>query len=334
MNEVIRMSLSKFFHQSYMKKQSISSDTTEENSKAYDDFLKKLTLHKVDYVVRDSENFPSSLYNIDDCPEVLFYKGDLESVTKSKCVAIVGTRHPSSYGMKVAFDLSEYLSRNGVTVVSGLADGIDTAVHKGTLKAKGRTAAVMATGPLKTYPKHNTILSNEIVDTGGVILSEKPLDESARRYDFPFRNRIISGLADSVVIIEASHKSGSMITAKYAVQQGKNVFSLPGNIYAEVHQGTNQLIYDGATPLINFEDVLLSLQLRPIENEINRKIDVFLTDFEHEVLHYIKKYNIIEIDFLVKLMKVPIEDVNSAVSKFLIEDICRYNSLTSVQYIG
>jgi len=298
----------------------------------FDAYKEKLTSNGVRFVSPKDKHYPQNLSYIEDAPQLLFYKGQLAPINTKKTVAIIGARKPSGYGLRVAHDLSEMLARHDVTVVSGLALGIDAAAHQGSLKDKGRTFAVMATGVLEVYPKQNALLYQEILDNGGCIVSEKPLFEKAMRYDFPFRNRIISGLADIVIVVEASYKSGSLITAKYAADQGKHVFALPGNIFSEVNQGTNQLIFEGATPLIRYKDVLEALALTMLNIAPTPEIDLsILSEEEQKVLQIIKKYNIIEISHLSDVLKMPLKQVNICLSKLLLEDFCRYSSLTEIQ---
>ena len=300
--------------------------------KDFETYKKKLESNGVHFVSQLDEHYPQNLKHIEDAPSHLFYRGQLASIHNKKTVAIVGARKPSRYGLRVAYDMSEMLAKHDVAVVSGLATGIDAAAHQGCLKGNGRTLAVMATGSLEVYPKRNTTLYQDILDMKGCIISEKPLFEKAMRYDFPFRNRIISGLVDIVIIVEASYKSGSLITAKYAADQGKHVFALPGNIFSEVNQGTNQLIFDGATPLIRYEDVLEALALTTLNLNVSPKYDLsILSAEERKVLQIIKKYNIIEISHLSEVLKIPLKQLNIYLSKLLLEDFCTFSSLTEIQ---
>jgi len=299
---------------------------------SFDIYKEKLSTNGVQFVSQKSSQYPQKLKHIDDAPNILFYKGELSSINNQKTVAIVGARRPSGYGLKVAYDLATFLAKQGIGVVSGLALGIDTAAHQGCLKGDGKTTAVMATGPLEVYPKRNAMLYQEIINTGGCVLSEKPLFEKARRYDFPFRNRLISGIVDIVIIVEASYKSGSLITAKYAADQGKHVFALPGNIFSEVNQGTNQLIFDGATPLIRYEDILEALMMTTLNISATAEVDLsYLSEEEQKVLQIIKKYNIIEISHLSDVLKMPVQHLNIHLSKLLLEDLCTFISLTEIQ---
>jgi DNA processing protein len=307
-----------------------NGQTLEKAKMAFETFKHTIQNMGTQVLEPNQENFPSSLNLIADAPKILFGLGDLTILNKKKLVAIVGTRQPSAYGLRVAYDLAAFLARHNVGVVSGLASGIDTAAHKGALSEKGFTAAVVATGVHNVYPKANQSLYSAIIENGGAVISEKPLSENARRYDFPYRNRLISGLTRATVVIEASHKSGSLITAKYAAEQGRDVFALPGNIYAEVSKGANQLIFDGAVPLVDFGDILTSLNMKTMPFSQHPAIEQ-LSEIEKNVLHYLKKYNIIEIEYLRELTNLDAQTMYAVVAKLLLEDFCTYASLTSLQ---
>jgi DNA processing protein len=285
------------------------------------------------YTYRDHFDFPAPLAAIEDSPEILFYLGNVKALNKKKLVSIVGTRQPSAYGLRVAYDLAAFLSKHDIGIVSGMATGIDTAAHRGALSANGYTAAVVATGVQNVYPKSNRTLYQTILEKDGAILSEKPLLENARRYDFPYRNRLISGLSQVTVVIEGAYKSGSLITAKYAAEQGRTVFALPGNIYAEASKGTNQLIFDGAMPLVDFSDVLTALSLQSMTpDSMCRQAEIAqLSEVERNVLQYLKKYNIIEIEALRTLVGIDTQLMNAAVARLIMEDFCTYASLTALQ---
>lgn len=206
------------------------------------------------------ERYPEKLRQIFDPPEKLYYIGDLSLLDKPS-VAIVGSRKCTEYGKMVAYRLGEKLSSNGVTVISGLATGIDCFAHKGAL-ATGSTIAVMACGLDICYPKSNKKIFDRIAQCG-LLLSENQPGHEARRYDFPLRNRIISGLCDDVVIVEAAEGSGSLITAGLALSEGRNVYAVPGNINSTQSLGTNKLIKEGAQPLTTINDVLIDMNIAP-----------------------------------------------------------------------
>lgn len=206
----------------------------------------------------ENPKYPSLLRQIYDPPKILYIKGNLE-VLNNPCISIVGCRDASKYGEQAAKYFAYNLAKEGFTIVSGLARGIDSFAHIGTLKAKGPTIAVLGCGLDIIYPKQNENLANEILDLGGAIISEYPIGTKPYKMNFPARNRIISGLSKGVIVVEAKEKGGSLITADYAIEQGKEVFAVPGNINLLNSVGTNNLIKDGATLVSNYNDVLQSL---------------------------------------------------------------------------
>jgi DNA processing protein len=201
-----------------------------------------------------SEGYPEQLLNIYDPPAVLFKKGKLE-LAGSKVVAIVGARRCSDYGLRMAEDLSFALASAGVVVSSGLAAGIDAAAHKGALKAGGKTVAVVGSGFKYIYPSAHKALFGEICEKGAV-LTEFTSGIEPSQFTFPRRNRIISGISHGVVVVEAASRSGSLITASYALEQGREVMAVPGKIDSLLSAGANRLIKDGATLVTSAEDVL------------------------------------------------------------------------------
>ncbi len=206
---------------------------------------------------RLDRSFPENLLQISSCPPVLFYRGrhfhEIMNVKYKVC--IVGSRMPTSYGRKAASEISADLVRQGIAVISGLALGIDGTAHQAALDAGGWTIAVVANGPDVTYPKQHTGLMRQIVDQG-LVISEYPPGIEPRRQHFPARNRLLSGLADIVAVIEATRKSGTMITAGFAADQGREVFAVPGSIYSPLSQGCNQLIEEGAGILLSTQNIL------------------------------------------------------------------------------
>jgi len=205
-------------------------------------------------VARIDEEYPAQLREIHDPPLALYVRGTLESRDRH-CIAVVGTRRPTHYGRETATDLSFQLARHGFTVASGLATGIDTCAHEATVRAQGRTVAVMGSGLDRMFPEQNAGLADEITRHGAVI-SEFPLGRQPDKTTFPMRNRIVSGLAMGVLVVEAGRKSGALITASQALQQGRSVFAVPGRIDSRASRGTNELIRGGAALVRGVEDIL------------------------------------------------------------------------------
>jgi len=215
--------------------------------------------YKVKAFTWDDEGYPRRLKELEQAPPVLYVRGDLLP-DDEWAVAVVGTRRVTSYGRQVAEELGAFLARNGITLVSGLARGVDALSHQAALQAGGRTIAVMAHGLDSVYPSEHRKLAEEITKSGALV-SDYALRTPPDAANFPPRNRIISGLALAVVIVEAGEESGALITAGFAAEQGREAFAVPGSIYAPQSKGTNMLIQRGAHPMIKFEDLLDALNL-------------------------------------------------------------------------
>jgi DNA processing protein len=202
----------------------------------------------------DDDLWPQRLNEIYDPPIVLYAKGDT-SVLSDPMIAIVGTRHPTPYGMGMTSRLSQDLAAQGLGILSGMARGVDTLAHKGALAARGKTIAVWGTGIDVPYPKENKKLADEIVASGGAIITEFPMGTFAAPQNFPIRNRIISGLAVGVLVIEAAEYSGTRVTARCALEQNREVFAVPGNVTNKQSWGPNTLIKQGAKLTATWEDI-------------------------------------------------------------------------------
>jgi DNA processing protein len=206
--------------------------------------------------------FPTLLRSLGDCPIALYVDGDV-AVLNDPQLAIVGSRNPSPQGRGTAFDFAEYLARRGLTITSGVAEGIDTHAHRGALAAQGLTVGVLGTGIDLTYPPGNQALAEEIAQHGALV-SEFPLQTPPRRANFPRRNRIISGLCLGTLVVEAARLSGSLITARLAGEQGRDVFAIPGSIHNPQARGCHQLIRQGAKLTETADDILSELNFSAI----------------------------------------------------------------------
>src|SRR3982751_376828 len=212
-----------------------------------------------DILILDDGSYPNLLREIADPPITLYVRGDWQACLEQPCVAVIGSRQCSTYGENASEMLSRDLAARGITIVSGLARGIDSAAHKGALQGKGRTVAVLGTGIDGVYPKENTRLVREILDSGGCLVSQFPLGTPPLKDNFPYRNRIISGLSLGVLIVEASERSGSLITARLATEQNREVMAVPGNITSGNSYGTNYLIKSGAKLVQQWQDIVAEL---------------------------------------------------------------------------
>lgn len=212
--------------------------------------------YKVIKINTNSKYYPERLRNIDDPPKELYCLGNLDLLNYKNNIAMIGSRNCSSYGERAAKDFAYNLAKEDICIVSGLAKGIDSFSHIGALNAKGKTIAVLGSGLDNIYPKENIKLVEDIIKNDGLVISEYPLGTKPLKYHFPARNRIISGLSDSVLVVEARKNSGTNITVDFALEQGKDVFVIPGNIYSKTSDGTNFLITEGAIPVLSYKDIL------------------------------------------------------------------------------
>jgi len=218
------------------------------------DEVAKAVAAGVQILCRDDAGWPVRLSEIYDPPLVLFVRGNAEAVI-CPGIAIVGTRHPTPYGMGMAERLSCDLAARGLVIYSGMARGVDTFGHKGAIKAKGKTVAVFGTGVDVIYPRENKKIAEGILESNGALISEFPLGTFAAPQNFPIRNRIISGLSLGVLVVEAGEYSGTRITARCALEQSREIFAVPGNVISRNSWGPNTLIKQGAKLTATWEDV-------------------------------------------------------------------------------
>lgn len=301
------------------------SDKTIDDIYRYKDidvksYIKKLNADSIKYITYHDERYPKILKEIYDPPPVLYIKGD-ETILNNLCLAVVGSRCCTYYGSQIAFEFSAHLAEMGFTVISGMARGIDSHAHRGALSVKGNTAAVLGSGLDVIYPKENRELFEEIIKNGAVI-SEFPLGTGPFKQNFPRRNRIISGLAIGVLVVEAGEKSGSLITASLALEQGKDVFAIPGNINNETSKGTNKLIQEGAKIVLSISDIMEEYELRSDFREKieNQRVNA-LSEKLIKLLNYISNEPI-NINSIAKTSGIHINEL-----------ITMLNSLTLAGYI-
>lgn len=217
------------------------------------------------------EYYPEKLREIIDAPAVLYVTGNCNRLNHLKTIAIVGSRRPSAYGVQATTEISKTLAQEGVVVVSGLADGLDSVAHHTVLSQNGLTIAVIATGHDQCYPQQNAMLRAGI-EKSGVVISEIYPGAVVRKHFFSMRNRIIAAISDGVCVVEARKSSGTMITAHYAQKYGRSVFSVPGNIFSPLSEGTNQLLQKGAIPCLNANSILKQLgHIRPLQIHFEQK---------------------------------------------------------------
>lgn len=279
--------------------------------------IQRAKQHGISLLTRRSSGYPPALAETPDPPAVLFIKGELQP-SDQLAVAIVGTRHATRYGLENAERLAAGLARSGVTVVSGMARGIDTAAHRGALEAGGRTIAVLAGGLLKPYPPENAELSLQIAEQG-CLVSEAPLLRPPISGAFPQRNRVISGLTLGTIVVQAADRSGSLITAHHAAEQGREVFAVPGPIDCRLSRGCHSLIQQGAKLVADVEDVLEELGPlvqgvpQPGGGELRSVAELNLNEVEQAVLQRIESSPTL-IDAVVQQSGVPVHRVLSTLS--------------------
>ena len=214
----------------------------------------KLKQDGIKFITKDDKLYPENLKNIFDPPYWIYIKGNAQTLNK-RSVAIIGSRNCSKYGENVSKRIAYYLAKQDICVVSGLARGIDTKAHEGCVIGNGTTIAVLGSGLNNIYPQENIPLYSKIIEKGGAIISEYPMDEKPSPENFPKRNRIISGLSEKIIVVEAGKRSGTFITVDFALEQGKEIYAVPGNITSINSAGTNNLIKEGAIPLTDLGDL-------------------------------------------------------------------------------
>jgi len=249
-------------------------------------------MEKIRKISFDGKEYPKLLKKIKDPPKILYIRGKF--LSDDSCFAVVGTRRASVYGKQTAFEIAGDLSESGLTVVSGMAKGIDTFSHKGVLESNGRTIAVLGTGldEKSIYPRENLALSREILKKGGALVSEYPPGTPGFRQNFPQRNRIISGLSLGVLVIEAKFGSGALITAKWAREQKRKVFAVPSSIFSLNSKGPHYLIKTGAELVESANDILKKINLSCLNLKFKQEIkgetkeeSLVLETLKKEALH-------------------------------------------------
>lgn len=263
-NKLYELSNDEINNISILKENEKKALISNKNDNRIMDHFYRLKEQDIKFISYKNPNYPDKLKNIEDSPWCLFEKG--KSNVKKPSVAIVGARNCSNYGKEIALYYARELAENGVTIISGLARGIDSYAHKGAMEVGGDTTAVLGCGVNVCYPKENYKLYCDIINSGRII-SEYPVEMQPRSMFFPERNRIISGLADIILVVEARIKSGSLITADCALEQGKDVFAIPGRVTDELSRGCNQLISQGAAIANSPSEILNELGIKYEKNK-------------------------------------------------------------------
>ncbi len=275
------------------------------------------------------EAYPGRLKEIDQPPPVLYMKGSLLKQDEL-AVAVVGTRRVSMYGRQVAQEIAAGLAQNGITVVSGLARGVDAIAHTAALEHGGRTLAILGCGVDRVYPPEHRSLSQRIVQQGA-LLSDYPPGTGPDAVNFPPRNRIISGLSLAVVIVEAGEKSGALITASFAADQGRDVFAVPGSIHAPQSVGTNRLIQKGAYPFVSVEDLLETMDIMMVSRKTDARRTIPTDATEGKILRCLSDQPL-HIDELSRLVELPVAQVSSTLTILELKGFAR--SLGGMNYVA
>ncbi len=277
----------------------------------------------------DDPSYPRRLKEIDQPPPVLYVRGNIIEEDQWS-VAIVGTRRATAYGRQVTHELAESLARNGITIVSGLARGIDGVAHQAALEAGGRTLAVLGCGVDRIYPPEHRRLGERVMGSGALV-SDYPPGTEPEAANFPPRNRIISGLSQAVVVVEAGEKSGALITAAFAAEHGRQVFAVPGNIYALQSKGTNVLIREGAHILLDAQTVLETLNLVQV-SDYRAARAVLPADATEAKLYAALGHEPLHVDEIRAQTGLPIEQVSSTLTMMELKGMVR--QVGSMRYVA
>jgi DNA processing protein len=291
-----------------------------------------------DLLVLDDGAYPALLREIPDPPLTLYVRGRWSECLDAPCVGVVGSRRCSAYGQNVALSLARELASRGVTIVSGLARGLDAAAHRGALEAGGRTVAVLGTGLDEVYPRDHRKLVAEILERGGALVTQFPLGTPPVAENFPYRNRIISGLSYGVVVVEASENSGSLITARLALEQGREVYAVPGNVTSRNSFGTNFLIKGAGAKLVQvWQDIVsefppeVAASILPPESgkkkgagrSVEAALPSDLSDAERAVLKFITTDEPTHVDSLSESTGLAVAELSVALLSLEMRDLVR-----------
>ncbi|MGL6107421.1 DNA-processing protein DprA [Romboutsia sp.] len=301
----------------------IKENIVKYKSIAYlDEMKEKLHNKSIQYVSIEDDNYPENLKHIYNPPNVLFYKGDI-NVFNNISLAMVGSRKATNYGIDCAKKLSKKLSDVGINIVSGLAIGIDSYSHIGCMNGNSKTISVLASSVDNPLPKQNIKLANKILEEGGLLLSEYYIEDRVYPSNFSQRNRIISGISDGVIVVEAGEKSGALITVEYALNQGKNVFSLPGRIDSYNSKGSNKIIKEGAKLVDSIEDILEEYQINSIKDKENYKNydNIGLSKESIIIIEQVKYNGVLHIDEICANTRMEIKSVNLILNELVLNDL-------------
>jgi DNA processing protein len=314
-----------------LDKNAIDNFSLEKNNINPQQLLEEVAKENIEVVTILDKDYPAMLKELYSPPALLYYKGTLPHPS-DVCVGVVGARKISPYGKQVATELVAELAQNQICIISGLAVGIDGLSHQTTLDNKGKTAAVLGGGIDKNsiYPSQNRYLSEKIIESGGAVISEYGPKTLPIKMNFPARNRIISGLSLGTLIVEASEESGALITARFALEQNREIFAVPGNIYSYTSKGTNKLLQQGAKLVTCAQDILETLNLDQLQSVISSKKISPDTKEEEIILKFLSKEPV-HIDALVKQSQLRVNSVSATLT--MMEMKGKIKNLGAMNYV-
>jgi len=281
---------------------------------------RKIELQGIKILTWEDQAYPQRLKEIDQPPPVLYIRGDYLPEDLF-AVAIVGTRRVTAYGRQITEELAAYLAANGITVISGLARGVDAVAHQSTLKTGGRTIGVLGSGVDKIYPPEHRGLAEKMMESGAIVSDYAP-GTPPEASNFPPRNRIISGLSLAVVVIEAGETSGALITAEFAAEQGREIFAVPGTILAPQSKGTNKLIQNGALPLLSVNDLMQALDLTRMGAQKAARKAIPSDETEARLLNVLSEEPL-HVDEIRNQTELPIEKVSATLALMELKGMVR-----------
>jgi len=285
-----------------------------------DEIWDQLQTQNIQVLTWVDDNYPIRLRDIDNAPPVLYLRGSIET-NDEWAVAIVGTRRITPYGRQVAERIATQLANNGITVVSGLALGVDTVAHQSSLDAGGRTLAILGSGVDRLYPPQNRSLAEKVIEKGALISDYAP-GTPPEGSNFPPRNRIISGLSLATVVVEAGVKSGALITADFALEQGREVFAVPGNVFAPQSRGPNRLIQNGAHPLLDPKEILDVLDLTRVTEHREARV-VLPSNATEAQLFEVLGHEPLHVDEVRAQTDLPIDQVTATLAMMELKGMVR-----------
>lgn len=312
-----------------LKEKEINYFLAKKTSINVDEEFEKLLKENIKLITIKDEKYPKLLKEIFTPPPVLYLRGEIDA---NPCIGIVGTRKYTSYGQQVVENITRDLSKSNITIVSGLALGIDALAHQEAINNKNKTLAILGSGVNQSsiYPTRNRGIAEKILNTGGAIISEYPYGTPPLKQNFPARNRIISGLSLATLVIEAPKESGALITANFALEQNRDVFAIPGNIFSNNSEGTNNLIKKGASPVTSANDILEELNLKEIINK-NVEKNIIPDNPEEEKIISALSQEPIHIDKIAKITNFDIKKVSSTLTIMEIKGMVK--NMGNMQYI-